>query len=77
MNSNTAGFTFGSAVNALIPMGTIGTVLRIDADGDIHVNFGAELNSDKMISPRNFDQIESDLVRTRLMSDPPCTVRCL
>lgn len=66
----TAGFTFGNAGNAPIPAGTIGTVIRIDADGDVHVDFGAALNSDKMISSRNLDLIEADAVRTRVVSRP-------
>jgi hypothetical protein len=42
-----------------IPVGSIGTVVRIDADGDIYVNFGAELNPLKMIRTSMFDQIEA------------------
>ena len=55
------GFQFGgnSAANAPIPVGTLGAVLRIDSDGDIYVDFGAALNSNKMIRTAMFDHIEA------------------
>ena len=42
-----------------IPVGTIGTVLRTDSDGDIFVDFGAALNPEKFVPRRLFDQIEA------------------
>jgi hypothetical protein len=40
-------------------VGTIGTVLRTDSDGDIFVNFGFELNAERFVPRRMFDQIEA------------------
>jgi hypothetical protein len=54
----------------VIPANTVGTVTRIDNDGDIYVDFGAALNPNKMIRTQMFDQIEavSDSVCSCLLS---------
>jgi hypothetical protein len=52
-------FGSSSTANAPIPAGTIGTVLRMDLDGDIYVNFGSSVNTDKLVRTSMFDQIEA------------------